>query len=52
MVMRLAALVGGVEGDLVEHPLHHRLQPARADVLDGGVHLRGDVGQRIDGSRR
>jgi sugar/nucleoside kinase (ribokinase family) len=20
--------------DLVEHPLHHRLQPARADVLD------------------
>src|SRR5205814_6816078 len=29
----LAALVGGVERDLVEHALHYRLQPARSDVL-------------------
>ena len=30
----LALLVGGVEADLVEHALHHRLQAPRADVLD------------------
>ena len=46
---RLAALVGGIEGNLVEHPLNHGLQPARADVLDRGVDLGGDARQRVDG---
>src|ERR1700730_5232934 len=30
---RLARTVGRREGNIVEHPLHHRLQPPRADVL-------------------
>jgi hypothetical protein len=35
--------VGGREADLVEHALHHRLQPARADVLDRSVDLGGEA---------
>ena len=31
---RLAGPVGRRKRDLVEHPLHHRLQTPRADVLD------------------
>jgi len=39
----LARTVRRRERDLVEHALHHGLQPARANVLDVGVHLNGDV---------
>jgi hypothetical protein len=28
-----------VEGDFVQHPLHHRLQPAGADVFDRRVEV-------------
>ncbi len=34
-----AALVRGGEADVVEEPLHHRVQAARADVLDQLVDL-------------
>ncbi len=44
----LAAPIGRVEGDVVEHPLHHGLQATRADVLDIGVELDRDLRQRID----
>src|SRR5262245_30615178 len=44
----LAGAVGGGERDLVEHALHHRLQAARADVLDAGIDLHRDVGNGID----
>ena len=40
--------VGGREADLVEHALHHGLQPPRADILDARIHLGGDVGDRVD----
>ena len=46
---RLAGAVGGAERNLVEHALHHGLQPPRADVLDAGVHQHGDVGDGVDG---
>ncbi len=42
----LAGPVGGGEADLVQHALHHRLQPARADVFDRSIDLGGDVGDR------
>src|SRR5579871_1277674 len=32
-----AALVGGVEADLLQKPLQHGVQPPGADILDGGV---------------
>src|SRR3984957_18315365 len=41
-----AVPVGGGEAHLVEHPLHHRLQPARPDVLDGAVDLGCEAGDR------
>src|SRR3984957_13254004 len=41
-----AGPVGGGEAHLVEHALHHRLQPARADVLDRSVDLGGEAGDR------
>ena len=44
----LAGPVGGGEAHLVEHPLHHRLQPARADVLDRAIDLGGDARDRRD----
>src|SRR6476469_4276632 len=44
----LALLVGGVEGDVVKNALHHRGEAARADILDIGVHLDGDVGDSVD----
>ena len=48
----LALLVGGVEGDVVEDALHHRREAPRADILDIGVHLHGDIGDGLDGVRR
>src|SRR3954468_7667972 len=36
---RLARAVGRRKRNLVEHPLHYGLQPARADVLDVRVYL-------------
>ena len=49
---RLAGAVGARERNLVEHALHHGLQPPRADVLDAGVHRHRDVGDGVDGVRR
>src|SRR5579863_6425672 len=43
-----AAPVGGGEAHFVEHPLHHRLQASRADVLDRPVDLSGEPGDRPD----
>ena len=45
---RLAAAVLGVEADVLEQFLHHRLQPPRADILDRFVDLGGDAGERLD----
>ena len=39
---------GRVEGDLVEQPLHDRVETAGADVLGALVDLRGDVGDLGD----
>jgi len=44
----LAITVRGCEGDLVEHALHHGLQPPRADVLHGGI----DGDRHVGGARR
>ena len=44
----IAVAVGGVEGDVVEDTLHHGREPPRADILDIGVHLDRDVGDRVD----
>src|ERR1700733_1241563 len=41
-----AGPVGGGEAHLVEHALHHRLQPTRANVLDRAVDLGGEAGDR------
>jgi hypothetical protein len=43
--------VGRVEGQLLEHPLHHRIKPTRADVFDRTVHLGRDPGQGRDAIR-
>ena len=43
-----AAALLGLEADVLEQFLEHRLQPARADILDLGVHLGGDAGERPD----
>ena len=40
---RFAGAVRGGVADVIEHPLQHRMQPPRPDVLDGGVDLGGDV---------
>ena len=45
---RLAAAVLGLEADVLEQLLHHRLQPPGADILDRLVHLGGDAGERLD----
>ena len=37
-----------IEGDVVEHPFHHRLQTAGADILHGGIELYRDIRQGID----
>ena len=42
----VAALVRRLEGDLVEHAFHHRLETPRADILDAGIELHGNVGER------
>ena len=47
-VKRLAAAVLGVEADVLEQFLHHRLQPPGADILDRLVDLGGDAGERLD----
>ena len=41
---RFAGAVRGGVADVIEHPLQHRVQPPRPDVLDGGVDLGGDIG--------
>ena len=43
------AAILGIVADLFEQLLHHRLQPPRADILDLGVHLRGNPRDREDG---
>ena len=43
---RIARLVGCGEAHLVEHPFHHRLKPARPDILDRAVDFGGDIGER------
>ena len=45
---RLAAAVLGVEADVLEQLLHHRLEPPGADILDRFVDLGGDAGERLD----
>src|SRR4029453_11960479 len=45
----LAAELRRVERHLVEQPLQHRVQPARADVLGALVHLGGDASDLRDG---
>src|SRR5688572_21064703 len=44
----LALAVFGLEAQVLEQLLHHRLQPAGADVLDALVDLRGDLGDLAD----
>src|SRR5262245_3231262 len=44
----LARLVGGIEGNVVEDALHHRREPPRTDIFDGGVHLDRDIGDGVD----
>ena len=41
----IAGLVRCVERDVVEHPLHHGLQPPRADILHRGVEVNSDLRQ-------
>ena len=43
---RFSRTVGGGETHFVEHPLHHRLKAARADVLDRAIDLGGDARDR------
>ncbi len=43
----LARHVRGVERDLVQQPLHDRVEPPGADVLGARVHLHGDLGDRL-----
>ena len=45
----LQADLAGGEGDLFEQLFHHRLQAPRADVLDAGIHLRGNGGDFAHG---
>ena len=45
---RLARPLLGLEADLFEQFLHHRLKPPRTDILEGFVDLRGDPGKRVD----
>src|SRR5271168_2069266 len=35
---RLARTVGSAKGNIVEHALHHGLQPPRADILHARIH--------------
>ena len=44
----LGVALVGLEADVVEHSLHHRLQPPGADILDARIDLDGDVGDRVD----
>ena len=45
----LAMAVGCCEGDIIEHALHHGLQPPCADILYRGVHCNRHIGERVDG---
>ena len=47
---RLAMTIGGREGNLVEHALHHGLQSPRADILHRGIDGDRDIGERVDGA--
>jgi hypothetical protein len=44
----LAIAVRGHERNLVEHALHHGLQPPRADILDRRIDGHRHVGERVD----
>jgi len=46
----LAMTVRRGKGNLVQYPLHHRLQPPRADILHRRIDRDGDVSQRVDGA--
>src|SRR3984885_16073693 len=41
-----AVPVGGGKADLIQHALHHRLQPARANIFDGSIDLGGKASDR------
>ena len=43
-----AVHLGGLETQLLQQPLHDRVEPAGADVLRPLVHLKGVLGQRRD----
>ena len=45
---RFAGALGGVERHVLEQPLHHRIEPARADVLLLLVHGERDLGEPAD----
>ena len=45
---RLAGTVGRSERNLVEHTLHYRLQPPRADILDARIDRDRHVGKGVD----
>jgi hypothetical protein len=38
-----------VKGNLVQNPLHHRLQPPRTDVFDRRIEIDRDIGKGVDG---
>src|SRR3569623_1088247 len=44
----LAGMIGGVERDGLEQPLHHRVQAACTDVLGALVDRPGDLGEAAD----
>ena len=52
MTTVLSAQVRPLERDLVEQLLHHRVQPARADVLGALVDDGREVGDAADRRRR
>src|SRR3712207_8115589 len=44
----LVGQVRSLERQLVEQPLHHGVQPPRADVLGGVVHTGREIGDALD----
>ena len=44
MVSVSPSRIGGFEADILDQPLHHRMQAARADILDLFVDLAGEAG--------
>ncbi len=52
MVKTLIWPIGCREADLVQHPLHDRLQPACADVLHPRIHIGRNLCNGVDGIGR